>query len=155
MTAGRNSLSTSTSASVTSSPATCSRASRRRGLYESQCLKFSHLVTSTFPPGWPDVFVKKLPKDNEKSPKKSPIMFLLDLLYKTVLWCFLFDFMLISKGTGHSFIVFYIKKEINFFEYFWKTCKKPLLKPNFSLIKVNFGQFFMAKISPKSLGYFF
>jgi len=45
-------------------------------------------------------------------------MFLLELLYKTVLWCFLFDFMLISNGTGHSFIVFYIKKEIKFFEYF-------------------------------------
>jgi hypothetical protein len=48
-------------------------------------------------------------------------MFLLDLLYKTVLWCFLFDFMLISNGTGHSFIVFfYIKKEIKNFEYFYK-----------------------------------
>jgi hypothetical protein len=28
------------------------------------------------------------------------------------------------------------------FEYFRKTCKKPLLEQNFSLIKVNFGQFF-------------
>ena len=73
--------------------------------------------------------------------KNRPTMFLLDLPYKTVLWCFLFDFMLISNGTGHSFIVFlYIKEEINFFEYFWKTCKKPLFKQNFSLFKVNFGQ---------------
>jgi len=39
-------------------------------------------------PGWPDVFVKKSPKDNKKSPKNLPYtMFLLDLLYKTVLWC--------------------------------------------------------------------
>ena len=40
-------------------------------------------------------------------PKSCPTMFLLDLLYKTVLWCFLFDFMLISNGTGHSFIGFF------------------------------------------------
>ncbi len=77
-------------------------------------------------------------------PKSCPTMFLLDLLYKTVLWCFLFNFMLISNGTGYSFIVFlYIKEEINFFEYFWKTCKKPLLKQNFSLIKVNFGRLWL------------
>ena len=77
-------------------------------------------------------------------PKSRPTMFLLDLLYKTVLWCFLFDFMLISNGTGHSFIVFlYIKEEINFFEYFQKTCKKPLFEQNFSLIKVNFEQLWL------------
>ncbi len=77
-------------------------------------------------------------------PKSRPTMFLLDLLYKTVLWCFLFDFMLISNGTGHSFIVFlYIKEEINFSEYFWKTCKKPLFKQNFGLIKVNFRRLWL------------
>ncbi len=80
-------------------------------------------------------------KTMQNSPKSCLTMCLIDLLYKTVLWCFLFDFMLISNGTGHSFIVFlYIKEEINIFEYFWKTCKKPLFKQNFSLIKVNFGQ---------------
>jgi hypothetical protein len=85
--------------------------------------------------------LKNRPKTMKNGPKSRPTMFLLDLLYKTVLWCFLFDFMLISNGTGHSFIVFLnIKEEINFFEYFWKTCKKPLFKQNFSLIKVNFGQ---------------
>jgi len=64
--------------------------------------------------------LKNCPKTMKNRPKSRPTMFLLDLLYKTVLWCFLFDFMLISNGTGHSFIVFlYIKEEINFFEYFW------------------------------------
>ena len=63
--------------------------------------------------------LKNRPKTMKNRPKSRPTMFLLDLLYKTVLWCFLFDFMLISNGTGHSFIVFlYIKEEINFFEYF-------------------------------------
>ncbi len=37
---------------------------------------------------------------------------------------------------------FYIKKGIKFFEYFWKTCKKPLLEQNFSLIKINFSVIF-------------
>ena len=88
--------------------------------------------------------LKNRPKTMKNRPKSRPTMFLLDLLYKTVLWCFLFDFMLISNGTGHSFIVFlYIKEEINFFEYFWKTCKKPLFKQNFSLIKVNFGRLWL------------
>ncbi len=87
---------------------------------------------------------KNCPKTTKNCPKSHPTMFLLDLLYKTVLWCFLFDFMLISNGTGHSFIVFlYIKEEINFFEYFWKTCKKPLFKQNFSLIKVNFWRLWL------------
>ncbi len=65
--------------------------------------------------------VKNRPKTMKNHPKSHPTKFLLDLLYKTVLWCFLFDFMLISNGTGHSFIVFYIyiKKEIKFFENFW------------------------------------
>jgi hypothetical protein len=40
---------------------------------------------------------------------------------------------------------------LNIFE---KHVKKPLLEQNFSLIKVNFGRFFMAKILPKSLGDF-
>jgi hypothetical protein len=56
--------------------------------------------------------------------KSRPTMFLLDLLYKTVLWCFLFDFMLISNGTGHSFIVFlYLKEEIIFLNIFEKHVK--------------------------------
>ncbi len=63
--------------------------------------------------------LKNCPKTMKNCPKSRQTMFLLDLLYKTVLWCFLFDFMLISNGTGHSFIVFlYIKEEINFFKYF-------------------------------------
>jgi hypothetical protein len=74
----------------------------------------------------------------QNRPESRPTMF---LLYKTVLWCFLFDFMLISNGTGHSFIVFlYIKEEIIFFEYFRKTFKNPVYKQNFSLLKVNFGR---------------
>jgi hypothetical protein len=39
---------------------------------------------------------------------------------------------------------------LNIFE----RCKKPLLEQNFSLIKVNFEQIFMAKILPKSLPIF-
>jgi len=63
--------------------------------------------------------LKNRPKTIKNRPKSCPNIFLLVFLYKTVLWCFLFDFMLISNGTGHSFIVFlYIKEEINFFEYF-------------------------------------
>ena len=56
--------------------------------------------------------LKNRPKTMKNRPKSKSCstMFLLDLLYKTVLWCFLFDFMLISKGTGHSFIVFLHKK---------------------------------------------
>ncbi len=50
--------------------------------------------------------LKNCPKTMKNCPKSRPTMFLLDLLYKTVLWCFLFDFMLISNGTGDSFIVF-------------------------------------------------
>ncbi len=88
--------------------------------------------------------LKNHPKTMKNRPKSRPTMFLLDLLYKTVLWCFLFDFMLISNGTVHSFIVFlYIKEEINFLEYFWKTCKKPLFKQNFGLIKVNFRRLWL------------
>ena len=62
--------------------------------------------------------LKNRPKTIKNRPKSCPNIFLLVFLYKTVLWCFLFDFMLISNGTGHSFIVFFYKKEINFFEYF-------------------------------------
>ncbi len=103
-------------------------------------------------PGWPDVFVKKSPKDNEKSPNHV----FLDLLYKTVLWCFLFDFMLISNGTGHSFIVFffYKKRRYNFLNIF-ETCKKTLLEQNFSLIKVNFWQFFYDQNFAQIIGRFF
>jgi hypothetical protein len=54
--------------------------------------------------------LKNCPKTMKNHPKSRPTMFLLDLLYKTVLWCFLFDFMLISNGTGHSFIVFFVHK---------------------------------------------
>ena len=41
---------------------------------------------------------------------------------------------------------FNIKKEIKFSEYFQKTCKKPLFKQNFSLIKVNFRQLWLKKL---------
>ncbi len=51
--------------------------------------------------------LKNRPKTMKNCPKSRPTIFLLDLLYKTVLWCFLFDFMLVSNGTGHSFIVFF------------------------------------------------
>jgi len=44
--------------------------------------------------------LKNRPKTMKNRPKSRPTMFLLDLLYKTVLWCCLFDFMLISNGTG-------------------------------------------------------
>ncbi len=37
----------------------------------------------------------------------------------------------------------------------FETCKKPLLEQNFSLIRSILGNFFMAKILPKSLGNFF
>ncbi len=59
--------------------------------------------------------LKNCPKTTKNRPKSRPTMFLLDLLYKTVLWCFLFDFMLISKGTEHSFIVFLHNKGDKFF----------------------------------------
>ncbi len=99
---------------------------------------------------------KNCPNTMKNHPKSRPTMFLLDLLYKTVLWCFLFDFMLISNGTGHSFIVFFLhKKGDKFFEYFWKTCKKPLLEQNFSLIKVNFGRFFHGYNFAQIIGQFF
>jgi hypothetical protein len=55
--------------------------------------------------------LKNHPKTMKNCPKSCPTIFLLDLLYKTVLWCFLFDFMLMSNGTGHSFIVFLHKKK--------------------------------------------
>jgi hypothetical protein len=54
--------------------------------------------------------LKNRPKTIKNRPKSRPNIFLLVFLYKTVLWCFLFDFMLISNGTGHSFIVFLHKK---------------------------------------------
>ncbi len=40
-----------------------------------------------------------------------------------VLWCFLFDFMLISNGTGHSFIVFLHKKGDKIFQIFLRHVK--------------------------------
>ena len=61
--------------------------------------------------------LKNHPKTMKNRPKSRPTMFLLDLLYKTVLWCFLFDSMLISNGTRHSFIVFFVHKFfLNIFE---------------------------------------
>ncbi len=67
--------------------------------------------------------LKNRPKTTKNHPKSHPTMFLLDLLYTTVLWCFLFDFILISNGTGHSFIVFLYKKGDNFFDIFEKHVK--------------------------------
>jgi hypothetical protein len=93
--------------------------------------------------GWPDVFVKKSPKDNKKSPKKSPKHIFLSFSIKN---CFMvFSVWFYANIQWHwtfFYSFFYIKKEIKFSEYFWKTCKKPLFKQNFSLIKVNFGLFF-------------
>ncbi len=88
-------------------------------------------------------------------PKSRPTMFLLDLLYKTVLWCFLFDFMVISNGTGHSFIVFLHKKREKFLNIFEKHVKNLFWNKILVLLRSILGNFFMAKISPKSLGYFF
>ncbi len=51
--------------------------------------------------------LKNRPKTIKNRPKSRPNIFLLVFLYKTVLWCFLFDFMLIFNGTEHSFIVFF------------------------------------------------
>jgi len=51
-------------------------------------------------------FLKNCPK----TMKSRPNIYLLVFLYKTVLWCFLFDFMLIYNGTTHSFIFFLHKK---------------------------------------------
>jgi len=65
---------------------------------------------------WPDwqgdqmFSLKNRPKTIKNRPKSRPNIFLLVFLYKTILWCFLFDFMLTSNGTGHSFIVFLHKK---------------------------------------------
>ncbi len=84
-------------------------------------------------------------------PKSRPTMFLLDLLYKTVLWCFLFDFMLISNGTGHSFIVFLHKKgDIIFWIYllFLRHVKTLFWNKILALLKSILGNFFMTKILP-------
>jgi hypothetical protein len=75
-------------------------------------------------------------------PKSRPTMFLLDLLYKTVLWCFLFDFMLISNGTGHSFIVFlYIKEEIYFLNIFEKHVKNLFSNKILALLRSVLGDY--------------
>jgi hypothetical protein len=59
-----------------------------------------------FLPGWPDVFVNK-------SPKKLPNHVFVRFTIQNYFVVFLFDFMLIFNGTGHSFYsFFYIKKEI-------------------------------------------
>ncbi len=82
------------------------------------------------------IFLRKnRQKTTKNRPKSRPTMFLLDLLYKTVLWCFLFDFMLISNGTGHSFIVFWHKKGDIIFWIFLRHVKKTLI----------IGQFFSRK----------
>ncbi len=88
-------------------------------------------------------------------PKSHPTMFLLDLLYKTVLWCFLFDFMLISNGTGLSFIVFLHKKGDKIFWIFLRHVNNPFWNKILALLRSILGDFFMAKILPKSLGDFF
>jgi hypothetical protein len=73
-------------------------------------------------------------------PKSRPTMFLVDLLYKTVLWCFLFDFMLISNGTGHSFIVFlYIKEEKFFLNIFEKHVKNLFSNKILALLRSSLG----------------
>ncbi len=95
------------------------------------------------------------PKTTKNRPKSRPTRYLLDLLYKTVLWYFLFDLMLISNGTGHSFIVFfYIKKGDKFFWILLRHVKNLLWNKILALLRSIFGDFFMAKILPKSLGNF-
>ncbi len=66
-----------------------------------------HFMCVTYSQGDQMFLWKNCPKTMKNRPKSHPTMFLLDLQYKTVLWCFQFDFMLISNGTGHSFIVFF------------------------------------------------
>ncbi len=83
-------------------------------------------------------------------------MFLLDLPYKTVLWCFLFDFMLISNGTGHSFIVFLHKKgDKIFLNIFERHVRNLFWNKILALLRSILLRFLMAKILPKSLGNFF
>ncbi len=99
---------------------------------------------------------KNHPKTMKNCPKSRPTMFLLDLLCKTVLWCFLFDFMLISNGTGHSFIVFFLyKKGDQIFWIFLRHVKNLFWNKILALLRSILGDFFMAKILPKSLGRFF
>ncbi len=98
---------------------------------------------------------KNHPKTTKNRPKSHPTIFLLDLLYKTVLWCFLFDFMLISNGTGHSFIVFLHKKGDKIFWIFPRHVKNLFWNKILALLRSILGDFFMAKILPKSLGDFF
>ncbi len=90
--------------------------------------------------------LKNHPKTMKNRPKSCPTIFLLDLLYKTVLWCFLFDFMLISNGTGHSF--FYIKKEINFLNIFEKHVKKLFWTKILALLRSILGYFLWLKFHP-------
>jgi hypothetical protein len=78
-------------------------------------------------------------------PKSHPTMFLLDLLYKTVLWCFLFDFMIISNGTGHPFIVLLHKKgDKIFLNIFDKHVKNLFWNKILALLRSILGDFFMA-----------
>ncbi len=98
---------------------------------------------------------KNCPKTTKNHPKSRPTMFLLDLLYKTVLWCFLFDLMLISNGTGHSFIVFLHKKGDKNFGIFLRHVKNLFWNKILALLRSILGDFFMAKILPKLWGDFF
>ena len=91
---------------------------------------------------------KNCPKTMKNCPKSCPTMFLLDLLYKTVLWCFLFDFMLISNGTGHSFIVFLHKKGYKIFWIFLRHVKNLFWNKILALLRSILGDFFMAKFCP-------
>jgi hypothetical protein len=63
--------------------------------------------------------------------------------------------MLISNGTGHSFIGFFLHKKGDDFLNIFETCKKTLLEQNFSLIKVNFWQFFHDQNFAQIIGQFF
>ncbi len=99
---------------------------------------------------------KNCPKTMKNCPKSRPTMCLLDLLYKTVLWCFMFDFMPMSNGTGHSFIVVFLHKKGDIiFWIFLRHVKNLFWNKIFALLRSILGDFFMAKILPKSLGDFF
>jgi hypothetical protein len=63
--------------------------------------------------------------------------------------------MLISNGTGHSFIVFLHKKGEIFLNIFERHVKNLFWNKILALLRSILGDFLMAKILPKSLGDFF
>jgi hypothetical protein len=78
-------------------------------------------------------------------------MFLLNLMYKNGLMVFYKCFMLISKGTGHSFEQ---KREKKVTEFFKTMLKKDFLDITFSHFRLNLGQFFLDLYFARILGQF-